>query len=80
MSAGEGVKRFWARVVAEVWRRDVMLSLWVLFALGEEEVVWIVDVLLKVRRTRDVGVTAGVTRPAEEAGVTRPLALIEELA
>lgn len=46
MSAGEGVKRFWARVVAEVWRRDVMLSLWVLFALGEEEVVWIVDWLL----------------------------------
>lgn len=39
MSAGEDVKRFWARVVAELWRRDVMPSLWVLFALGEQEVV-----------------------------------------
>ena len=47
MSAGEGVKRFWARVVAEDWRRDgrdwFVFAFWVLvvfwFALEEEEVV-----------------------------------------
>lgn len=55
MSAGEGVKRFWARVVAEDWRRDgrdcsafafwvlVVVVVWFLFALGDGEVVLEVD-------------------------------------
>lgn len=45
MSAGEGVKRFWARVVAEDWRRDgrdgFAFAFWVLVVV----VVWLVFAL-----------------------------------
>lgn len=65
MSAGEGVKRFWARVVAEDWRRDgrdgFAFSFWglIVFWLAEEGEAAVVAVLEEVLLVDDGGGCGG---------------------